>query len=141
MGNNEVFLKVAGKMPYLESGKTILEKFGSLIAKLVKRLANMEGIEENSVALQAIEKGFSFITMANPQVKVLPKVEAKPEYDIKDGTVSPDNDEGPVFDEEGRVVDPNTSYQPEMSDPTVVARNENTQDLIPLMGITKNKCE
>tara|TARA_R110000772_G_scaffold141422_2_gene251076 strand:- start:849 stop:2474 length:1626 start_codon:yes stop_codon:yes gene_type:complete len=67
LGNNEIFKEVAGKMTYLESDSSIVQKIAQFITDLVKRISITEGIPENSIALQALKLSFSVVETSYKQ--------------------------------------------------------------------------
>jgi hypothetical protein len=137
LGNNKAFKETARKMPYLETGGSILRKFGSLITQLIKRIGKNEGIEENTVALQAMARSFDFIESINkPVVTEQKPVEANPQISSAEVQRLLKEQEGmPEFFEE----DFQDSSQD--GDPSKDVRDENSIDMIPMMKLTKNKCK
>lgn len=126
LGNNKEFKKVAGKMEYLSTKGSILKKFGHFITQLIKRIAKIEGIAENSIALQAISKSVDVIESINTSKKEDKKqIESTPQLSKQD------------------VENLNTQYDGsfDLGDPSNDRQDENSVSLLPIMKTTKNKCK
>ena len=156
LGNNQEFIKKAKSMSYLESGQTIMQKFGSLITNFIKRIGKMQGIPENSVALQAIQRSMGVVEAANRGrlAEIAEKVEAQKEPDLAhDETahlVEKFNQQEPDFDESfyqgwdqtpDNLGDPTKDNTTENTgDPSNDIADENSISMLPVMIRTKNKC-
>lgn len=154
LGNNKEFKQVAGKMEYLETGGSILKKFGSFITQLIKRIGKTEGIQENTIALQAISKSMELIESikksndskkpveSNPEISneemksLIETYSGAPEYFEEDGNYvdygSTDN-----IDLEGNYVDYGSTDNIDLEGPG----DGPITSLLPMMKRTKNKCK
>lgn len=135
LGNNKEFLQETKSMEYLASGTSLLSKFGHFIKQVLKRLGNQLGIEENTVALQAIENSFAVLEARKAMIielkaKELPgkPIDPKTIEDIELG-----QPKGPQIEDYG--ID--TSGDPEFDKGTPGGETQ----LMIALKITKNKCE
>lgn len=127
LGNNQEFLQFAGKMKYLETNGSILRKFGDYLTRLIKRIGIAQNIEENTVALKAIENSFIYIeSLYSKEVKEAKPVETDPQLSEADMKRAMAVMYGGL----------DTSVEPGQD-----VRDENSVDMLPKMKRTKNKCK
>ena len=144
LGNNKQFKEVAGQMEYLETGGSILKKFGSFVSQLIKRIGKTEGIQENTIALQAISKSFDLIeSIQTPKKEEQTPIESAPQMSKEEMQELNEyyNNAPEFFEDDFQGGDVDYGNAPDFNDPSNDVRDENSESLLPPMKITKNKCK
>lgn len=136
LGNNKEFKSVAGKMEYLETKGSLLKKFGHFVNQLIKRIGKTEGIQENTVALQAISRSIDLIeSIKKPKVEEQISVEKAPQLSKEEilALNTQYKNEPQFFEDNFNDKDINLEGPYEGTEPST--------SLLPIMKITKNKCK